>query len=201
MGKHPALVYYGDTASAGFDLVLFVGREPNDDSHEVGGLGTYDFAKSPRCAFWNGAYGLFAKQSDRFGKTAAFKRHCAERRASPIVISDALPFTLKHSAVGKARAREAVDQDAIRSHVKGVLSHKPLVGRIKTIVLSGLQAPVFETSRNAYREMSRSMIGDVEIFETAFLYPTNTRRIMTDLGTAGHASIAKALRSFSPEAR
>jgi hypothetical protein len=59
MALQPAVAYFGTTDQETSPLMLFVGREYNNESNnDVHGVGLYSFADSPRSAFWNKTYGL-----------------------------------------------------------------------------------------------------------------------------------------------
>ncbi len=196
--KHPALIAYGaKTLSQNFPLALVVGREPQVDEEVAAGVGSYDFTAHPRCAFWNIAYRLMARSTGQpeFG-TAAFKQECVQRKASPILFADALPIGLsnRNDARAKHLQRSEVSDEAADRHVKGIFE-LDIMKRVQLVILSGHQAPQFQYATNAYREHLRK--AGKPFIETAFLYPTNSRKIEAQIEQAnGWRSLRALLVEF-----
>ena len=67
---YPIILYFDETATASFPLILVIGREPNSDQAIENTIGQYDFCNAPRCAFWNTSYGMLACH---FGSSLAAK--------------------------------------------------------------------------------------------------------------------------------
>lgn len=196
---HPALAYYGEnTLSHEFPLILVVGREPQADEEMLQGtVGSYDFAAHPRCAFWNVAYRMIARSTGQpeFG-TAAFKRECVQRKASPIVFADALPIGLsnRNDARAKHLLRATVLEAAVDRHVAGVCA-LDIMKRAQLVILAGHQPPHFRYATAVYRRHLRA--AGKPFIETAFFYPTNCRKIETQIGQAnGWATLRTLLAKF-----
>lgn len=187
--SHPALIYFGSkTLTRNFPLILFVGREPQTDQMASKGIGTYDFTKYPRCAFWNTAYSQLA-QADGHGdyRGAALKRDCLQAESSPIAFADALPICLsdKNSSGEKRRERSAISRAAIDDHIDGILSFD-LLNRVDLVVLSGHERQEFSYATGALQ--TRLDAKGIRHISTAFLYPTNSRRIQEQLIASGAIS-------------
>lgn len=184
--SHPALIYFGSkTLSRDFPLVVFVGREPQTDEAVSKGIGPYNFTKHPRCAFWNTAYSQFARSDVRGDyRGADLKRECLQADASPIVFADALPICLSdtNSTGRKVSEREAVSKAAIDEHIDGIIG-LDLFERVSLVVLAGHGRREFSYATEAFqRRLDAKCIPHVS---TAFLYPTNSRKIRSQIAETG----------------
>jgi len=197
-GQHPSFLVYGDkTAAAAFDLILFVGREPQVDEDLVPGIGLYDFIEHPNCAFWNMAYRSVARVDGRSGfNTAALKRECMERQASPIAFADALPLCLSdmNSARTKLEARRKVTEERIEEHIDGILK-LDIMQRVRLVVLSGHRVAGLEKACAIIPD--RLNASRKAFVPTPFLYPTNSKAIDADLDLPStRERIGSILRHF-----
>lgn len=184
---HPALIHYGTTAAPhhDFPLVLVVGREPNDAGRVAMELGTYDFDASPRCGFWNMAYGLLGRMhaSGAPRTTAWLKEHCRSRGASPIVMADAIPQGQLDAVRDKDRLRRDLAGTAAE-HAAGVLAiDDRLTRRIQLILVSGLGGKVFQSAVEGYRDAAAAR--GIPCASIPFLSPLNARKFFAADVSAG----------------
>lgn len=196
--RHPSLVYYGEhTLARTFPLLLVIGREPQVDEIVSPGVGPYDFAAHPRCAFWNVAHSMLARSDRRpeFGP-AALKKEFMRRGASPIAFADALPICLSNKNDGRSKClqRAEVLERSIDEHVAGIFA-LDIMQRVDLVVLAGHQLWPFRYAANILRgHLKRA--GKTYI-ETAFFYPTNSRTIEARIDEAhGWAALRTILTAF-----
>lgn len=184
---HPCISYYGArTLCSTFPLLLVIGREPNCAQPVSRHVGTYDFAASPKCGFWNASYSLAAATSPQALTARGLKESCSAKSASPILYADALPSGLLNSVRDKRTPRLAVSSEAIDEHVASVLSHDHLIGRVKLVLLSGLHAD-FCRSVTAYR---KQLSGGIRVKALDFFVNSNARRLRAALAADADAFAA-----------
>ncbi|MEO7908340.1 MAG: hypothetical protein ABIV47_01695, partial [Roseiflexaceae bacterium] len=145
--SHPLLQSYAETLQQTFPLILVIGREPNTNLPISDQHGQYNFDDYPRCAFWNISYSTVAATVQL--TAAELKSHCRKQRGSPILYADALPIGLKHSVADKHGQRARLEAHAIRDHIAAVFAYRPLLDRVGLVIVSGLEAAVFEPARSA----------------------------------------------------
>lgn len=168
-GSHACLIGYGSTHESDLPLVLVVGREPNGSSPVTPDWGTYDFRKSPNCAFWNVAYGVLGAAATPTMSTSAVKRLAVEKDASPIIIADAMPQSIDNAVRNKAQVRDAITDAAIAQHVENVFAHERFIARVRLVLLSGLDAR-FARSVRVYEDKCRAIqdkTANTYVFEIA----------------------------------
>lgn len=138
---------YRNTATHGYPVVLVFGREGNNEGHLNDIVGQYDWGKSPNSAFWNRAYGFFARTSGA-GSAAALKRLCDERDGSPIIFANCSPHLILNAVAEKNRLRHGKDAE-VEGHVRRVfeLADEALPGRLKAVVVSvGLDFALYDAA-------------------------------------------------------
>ncbi len=174
---HPILCLFGKSAHAAFPLILVIGREPNGVLTVSNVVGTYDFRRAPRCAFWNTAYGVAARILGT--TTLALKQRCVEQDGSPIVFADALPQSIPNGTWAKHLERAAMPTADILLHVEHLFSHQALIGRVRLVIASGLQGDVFAPAlRIIERQCAERQL---PLAQTAFFYGTNMPTILKQL--------------------
>jgi hypothetical protein len=177
---HPILCLFGHSADAAFPLVLVIGREPNGPYPVTNYVGNYDFRDAPRCAFWNTAYGVAARLLGTH--TSALKQRAVLQNGSPIVFADALPHSIPTRVGAKHLQRAALPATDVVRHVDNLFSHEAVIGRVRLVIASGLQAGVFTAALRAI-ERNCAELG-LPLAETAFFYGTNVPKIMDQLSEA-----------------
>jgi len=129
--KRAALLYYGDSNTKKFPLILFLGREFNSGT-EVDPSKTdyYCFKESPRSTFWNYSYSLISKVTDE----NHFKLICRKKNLSPIVFSNVSPKPIPSNAA-KAKIRSEITPEEFKSHFDQLFNQE-LIFRVELIVIS-----------------------------------------------------------------
>lgn len=192
-GGHPCILSYGNTPTTDIPLVLVVGREPNEDIPATPDCGEYKFRAAPYCGLWNVAFGLLGSQGSPPRSTAEVKRQAEAVNACPLIFADALPLTLKHAAKNKAALRAAISDDAIEAHVDAVFSHDHLIGRVRVVILSGLDGSF---RRSVMRYQERCEKRGIPLYQLPFFYPTNTRKIRDAASPDLRRRLSEVLTSF-----
>ena len=142
---HGNLLVYKRTLEFTHPLILIFGREPNTKRPIGNFIETYDFKSAPNCGFWNSSYSLVARKTG-FVSTRRLKDACFTKQSSPIAYADALPFGLSNDVLRKSERRKRLEPRAISSHVNNIFSHCDVIDRVSLILLSGLDAPEFQTA-------------------------------------------------------
>jgi hypothetical protein len=196
---HPNLLTYRKTKDGDFPLVLVIGREPNSDLPVSEECGDYDFSKSPMCGLWNMAYRLLALSSGDPGLgIRELKTLCIQKNASPIIIADALPITLKDKAAGKRAKRKAIEPSAIERHVKAVFAHDEVMKRVRIAFLSGhVLGPPFEYASSLYKVHLTER--NIPFVETSFFSLYFSPRILREVARKPRAQ--EVLKSILDEFR
>lgn len=193
-GSHACLISYGSTHEIDLPLVLVVGREPNDSATVTPDWGTYDFRKSPNCAFWNIAYGVLGAAATPAMSTGAVKRLAVEKGASPIIIADAMPQSIDNAVRNKALVRDAITDAAIARHVENVFAHERFIARVKLVLLSGLDAR-FARSARMYEDKCRAL--GIHIQSLPFFYGTNSPKIRSSITPETRAQLEFVADAFT----
>lgn len=183
---HPIIITFDQTESAGFPLILFIGREPNADKPVLNYLGLYDWRWAPHCGFWNTAYGTVARVVGT--NTNHLKQLCIQRRGSPIIFADALPYGLLNQVGDKHAQRAMIPMADITSHISNMFSHQRLIKRVSLVLMAGLGSPVFAQARQAIEQCCQSE--NIPLLPVPFLYGTNTGKIQSAL-TEKHRQLIK----------
>jgi hypothetical protein len=190
--EHPILCLFGDSVRATFPLILIIGREPNADQPVGNFIGTYDFRRASRCAFWNTSYGVLGRIAGM--PTAALKQHCIRQGGSPIVYADALPQGILNRVGDKQQRRAALAASGIARHIDNLFSHHALLDRVALVIISGLGGVPFAGARESIEQHCRER--NLPLARVAFFYPTNTTRIGDQLSTDHKAIISRTLSEF-----
>lgn len=158
MHKEANLLVLGDTETSDHDLILFVGKEPNNSlgrSVEVGSYGA-DWTESgtgTSCNFWNRMYSHAGATVGMSAKS--LRGFCAGVGGSPLAVTDLSPLSLdgKFSIWEKKKFRKQISTADFEQHVEDVFSHVSLFGRVKLVWMvghkgSGLDKgiPIFEAA-------------------------------------------------------
>ena len=137
------LLVFGDTANRDDKLILFVGREPNNDLGRRHAIGTHPFSwqhegRARTCPFWNNAYGLAARTIDH--GPGWLKAACLRGDASPIAFTDLSPISLDGSVSPreKRRRREAITVIDYEQHLGQVFSHALIRSRVELVIATGI---------------------------------------------------------------
>jgi hypothetical protein len=148
---HPLIALYGETLQKNFPLIMFVGREPNDDARCMAEVGSYDFDVAPRCAFWNMAYKILADFGAP-GKMALsdLKDMCRQRKSSPVAFTDISPKPIPHKVLNKAEIRSAIPWPEKQAHLENI--SKDFLKRVSLFFLTGLEGNEFIESKNYFAE-------------------------------------------------
>lgn len=193
-GSHACLISFASTHETDIPLVLVVGREPNGSSPVTPDWGTYDFRKSPNCAFWNVAYSVLGSAGAPPLNTGAMKRLAVEKDASPIVIADAMPQSIDNAVRNKARQRDAISGAAIETHVDNIFAHQNLIRRVRVVLLSGLDAR-FERSVRIF-EAKCAELG-IPIQSLPFFFGNNVPKIQAAISPATRSQLGEVAAAFS----
>lgn len=149
MSEHPAVAVYGNTEVQHFPLVLFFGREYNNEGQVALRLGPYDFNESSGSAFWNRSYGLLCRLSQRDLKTTAIARQC-----SPVVFTNAIPRPIPTRIPKKDCMRAEVTDAELMAYIAWIFSCN-LITRVRCVTISGLRGIPFQNAANAIKKESR----------------------------------------------
>ena len=183
MSTEANVLVFGDTRDRGHDLILFVGKEPNNALERTVTIGRYgdDWTgggTGTSCNFWNRMYSHAGAMVGIHGNT--LRRFCARVGASPLAVTDLSPLALdgSYTTAQKKAIRKRISGADFEAHVRGVFSHTALMQRVRLAWMvghhgSGLDCgiPIFEA---ACRE------ADVPFVHTAALDSTrhtNTHRL------------------------
>jgi len=153
MSSHAVLLYYKQTLSHCFPLILVVGREPNSTEPIDDSIGEYDWAKAPT-GFWATANEVVAEVAGL--GPAAYKAQCRARKASPVVISNAMRQSVPDGSGRQRRERAAATKDLIAQHLANLFRHSELLSRVECVVFSGLEDDVFATPRQGIEDYFQS---------------------------------------------
>lgn len=191
-GEHPIILYYDETATAKFPLILIIGREPNSDQIIANTTGQYDFSNHPRCGFWNTSYGMLARVVGL--DTRGLKQQCIARHSSPIIYADSLPHGLPNHVADKRIYRSKITEADTEAHITNVFSHRQLIDRVQIVVMSGLHNEVFSYAREAIAR--RCALKAIPVVHLPFFYGTNTRRIQAALTAEDRRTINSIYELF-----
>lgn len=175
--SHPIIVHFGKTDAANFPLILAVGREPNSDQVVVNRVGQYDFRASPRCGFWNISYGMLAREANL--STHEFKQLCIRKSGSPLVYADLLPQGLLNRVVDKHVSRSKISDKDMIDHIANLFSHRQLIDRVQLVILSGVQASIFNAARKSVEQRCEKEL--IPFIHLPFFFGTNTQKIQQTL--------------------
>ena len=174
---HPILCLFGHSATAAFPLILVIGREPNGPYPVTNHVGGYDFRHAPRCAFWNTAYGVAARLLGT--NTSELKRRAVLQNGSPIVFADALPQSIPARVGPKLLRRAALPEADVLRHVDNLFSHEAVIGRVRLVIASGLQAGVFAPALRGIERHCEER--GLPLAQIAFCFGPNLAKIMDQL--------------------
>jgi len=194
--SHPLLLKYQQTEQFNFPLILVIGREPNTNDVSDESVGNYDFEDYPKCAFWNVAFSLLARiiGSTRKGIKAEFKK----QQAAPLLFSDAFAQGIENRVNDKLIIRSG-QAEAANDQVEALLKHTYLLGRVKMIILSGLEHKVYDNFKTEiYNRLQNT---NVTIIELPFFYPTNMPSIMNRLTEEGGDVIMEIYQTYVEASR
>lgn len=133
---HPLITYYKQTNDKNFPLILFVGREPNDNSKYSDLIGEYNFVKNSHSSMWNKSYGLIAKLNSPL-KITELKEKCKSKKSSPIIFTNLSPTPVPNnkSPNKKQTIRQNIKPEQFTSHFNQILSKK-IINRVELIIIS-----------------------------------------------------------------
>ena len=172
---HPIIVSYKKTQSKKFNLILVIGREPNNNVKIINKVGQYDFDKSPFCAFWNISYKLIGSIINLSVKE--IKEKCRQKKSSVILFADALPKPILNKIHSKNKIRRISYMEEIEDHINKIFE-KSIIKRVKLILLSGLGDSVFKHSKEQIKLFAKKR--QIKISEVPFFYPSNFKKIILD---------------------
>lgn len=188
---HPIIICFGGTAAASFPLILIVGREPNSDHPVCNAVGTYDFRQAPRCGFWNASYATVARTVNL--TSSQLKQRCIQLNGSPLLYADAMPQGLLNAVPNKDQSRREFTKEKLEQHVGRILD-KPILRRVKLVILSGLGHRVFEPPRQEIERLcSERSIPRVSL---PFFSNQNATRINRQLDIVSQSRIDLIVSEF-----
>jgi hypothetical protein len=172
--EHPLICLYGrETEYQRFPLVMFVGREPNNDVSIIDKVGKYDFDEAPRCGFWNMAYKIIAEFGPKEAVPARYlKDICRQQMSSPVAFTDLSPQPILQYEKNKQRERLAIPWCERKGHIDRIFC-KSVIARVELFVLAGLDGKEFENSKKYFVKKCAGQ----HVVEVPFLYPANYPRI------------------------
>ncbi|HSH79123.1 MAG TPA: hypothetical protein VLA19_11405 [Herpetosiphonaceae bacterium] len=197
MQNHPILSVFGETEQRDYPLLLIVGREPNGNTPMTNEVGPYDFRIHSRCGFWNTSYAMVARAVGL--KTFQFKRRCVSLGGSPIVYTDALPQCVPNAVADKWSSRASITTDVIHQHIDNTFSHTRLLSRVKLVILSGLDHPVFEMSCRLIEQRCREL--ELRCIRLPFFHGMHSRTIHGALKEVDRELIRNVVNDFFDTAR
>lgn len=189
---HPVMLRYVNTHLYNFPLVLIVGREPNNDpdsesTDEPGGLPfneegpdkkSKEYYNFKRCAFWNTAFGKFAKANGTH--TQQIKKDFEDREACPIIFTDASPIGIRNEKVNKWREREKIGELKFKEQIEKIFKQKDLLSRVKLVIFSGLDRTVYDDFKETFEIYKKDHGYDFKINKNVpFFYGNNSGYIDT----------------------
>ena len=189
--KHPVMLAYKETERHTFPLILIIGREPNNNtgSESEDRIGSIPFKEkgtrirngkeekynNAYCSFWNNSFGILAKQKGI--KTSAIKKEFEERKACPIIFSDASPNAISNDFFNKDSERKKVNADKVKDQLNKIFNQKHLLLRVRLVIFSGLGNDHYKDFKDEFKSRSKN-IYSFEINESVpFFYGTNSRGI------------------------
>ncbi len=188
---HPVMLRYKNTHLHSFPLILIVGREPNNDpdsesTYESNGLpfnkgideNTGKEFNNTKCAFWNIAFGKFAKVNGTH--TQQIKKDFEYREACPIIFTDASPIGIPNEKGNKWRERKKLGELKFKEQLEKIFKQKDLLIRVKLVIFSGLDRDknVYEYFKKEFETYKNDHGYDFRINENVpFFYGTNSKKI------------------------
>ena len=160
---HPLIVEYENTLKSQFPLILVFGREPNNNIPYKNLVGKYDFDKDSHSAFWNMSYKFIGKQNNL--STSQLKEECRERKSSIICITNCMPKPILNKIKNKNSKRRDISPEEIKKHIQNIFS-KPIIKRVKIIVLSGVNKKIFFPATNLIKKLSNKK--NIRIIEVPY---------------------------------
>lgn len=177
METHPLILGYGTTFSDTFPLILIVGREPNNGTISDFTLGSYDFKKFPRCAFWNIGFKLFGHYNEL--STPQLKAKFLNYNSSPIIFTDASANGIFNKVNNKQKIRETFRKDDLTNQVNKIFSHDNILKRVKLILISGLSSSVYNDFKIELEKKSHEK--GIPTKEISFLFGNNYPKILEEM--------------------
>lgn len=190
--EHPAISYYKQTNLASYPLILVVGREANGEYKIVNEVGEYDFDKGPRCGFWNASYSLVASSVKM--NTSVLKKRCRRAMGSPIIYADLLPIGIPSTALDKAGRRNSIGEEERVKHIEGIFEHREFIDRVQLVLLSGVDLPVFECTRNYF--ICKCKCRSIPAVEVPFFSNRKAKEIRSSVSPDVMVLIKQTLNSF-----
>ncbi len=170
MLTHPVMLAYEHTEEHDFPLILIVGREPNrpnknENSESINCVRSIPFTgkgKNPdgkkfnnnNCAFWNISFGLLAFANG--SSTNIIKKDFIDRRACPIIFTDASPIGLPNEKANKFIEREKIGNQKFKEQVEKIFNQKELLKRVQLVIFSGLSHPVYNYFKTEFEDHKKS---------------------------------------------
>ncbi|MEI6184194.1 MAG: hypothetical protein WCP65_01610 [Bacteroidota bacterium] len=183
---HPIMLGYEQTFEKKFPLIMIVGREPNTEtmSKTDGSLGGLPFTdkgidingksyNNQRCSFWNIAFGTFARYNQL--NIREIKTLFVKKKACPLIFTDASPIAILNSVNNKYEIRKEIDQ-SILDHVEMIFSKEEIIQRVKHVIFSGLQNPVYNTFKTQFIERANKYAIHINA-DMPFFYGTHSEGI------------------------
>jgi hypothetical protein len=189
MKKHPIILFFGESDSADFPLILIIGREPNSDMDIENKIGSYKFELSPRCGFWNTSHGMLARIEGI--ETRKFKERCSQKNRSPIIYADSLPHCLKNQVKDKSYHRKQLTSEEIKPHIVNMFSHHCLINRVRLVITSGLQHEDFHLAKNTIKVKCNEL--NIPLIHLSFFNGVNDKKIQNELDQPSREIIQSVL--------
>lgn len=189
--KHPVMLAYKETERHTFPLILIIGREPNNNtgSESEDRIGSIPFKEkgtrmrngkeekynNAYCGFWNNSFRILAKPNGN--NTSAIKEKFKERKACPIIFSDASPNAISNDLFNKDSQRKKVNSNKIKDQINKIFNQRHLLLRVKLVIFSGLGNDLYKDFKDEFKNRSKD-IYSFEINENVpFFYGTNAAGI------------------------
>lgn len=171
--SHPLIILYEETGRENFPLVLFVGREPNNNAPYDDYVGPYDFYETPHCGFWNVAYKIVAESQNM--TVGELKELCFNNRSSILAFTNITPIPILHRVKSKDTIRKEISREESREHIEKIFSKDIIIKRVELIVLSGLDRKEFSEPLEFFVKMCE--FHKKHFIQLPFFFPLNYPQI------------------------
>lgn len=183
--QHDLITTYKHTLEFNSDVILVVGREPNEASQFITRTGKYDFDSAPKCAFWNQSYGSIGRIAGL--NSQSLKQICRATNASPIAFTDGSPIPIKNHVSNKNLLREKISTQQIEQHVENIFSLDSVINKTTLVILSGHESGSLSKKAHAlFKHSSHEIQRNCEergitCISIPFLYGNNQPEILETL--------------------
>lgn len=176
--EHALITLFNESLNKKINLILVIGREPNNTNKFNDKVGKYSFEDANNSAFWNISYKKIGELIPLDVKN--FKERCKKRQTSPIAYTNSLPRMIEDKNKNKSKERNKISEEELNEHIENIFSKEVIKERVKLIILSGLNKKgILEEARDKIKLKAQKL--DIPLSEVPYFHGVNSKKINFNL--------------------